>query len=362
MAHAPARRRSAPGNKADHGLLAAALGLVFEKLRGVLLGRTADFADHHDRLRLRIAQEHLQHRDELGALDRVAADADRGGLAQIFAAGLKHRLVSERAGARDDAHFALLEDVARHDADFAFARRHHAGAVRPDQPRLRARQRALDLDHVHHRNAFGDADDERDLGLDRLADRIGGASRRHIDHAGVAAGLVLGFGNRVEHRQIEMTAAAFAGRGAADHLGAVLDGLFGMERAVLTGEALADDLGVFIDEDRHQAAPFTALTIFCAASSRSSADVTSSLDSAMIFLPRSTLVPSRRTTSGNFRPTSFTAATTPSAMTSHFMMPPKMLTRMPFTLGSEVMILNAAATFSLVALPPTSRKFAGAMP
>ena len=81
----------------------------------------------------------------------------------------------------------------------------------------------------------------------------------------------------------------------------------------------------------------------------------------MIFLPRSTLVPSSRTTSGTFRPTSFTAATTPSAITSHFMMPPKMLTRMPFTFGSEVMILNAAATFSLVALPPTSRKFAGAI-
>ena len=79
----------------------------------------------------------------------------------------------------------------------------------------------------------------------------------------------------------------------------------------------------------------------------------------MIFLPSSTLVPSSRTTSGTFRPTSFTAATTPSAITSHFMMPPKMLTRMPFTFGSEVMILNAAVTFSLLAPPPTSRKFAG---
>ena len=49
-------------------------------------------------------------------------------------------------------------------------------------------------------------------------------------------------------------------------------------------------------------------------------------------------------------------------MMSHFMMPPKMLTRMPFTFGSEVMILNAAVTFSVVAPPPTSRKFAGAMP
>src|SRR6202162_3203589 len=159
-----------------------------------------------------------------------------------------------------------------------------------------------------------------------------------------------------------MGRAAFAGRGAADHLSAVGNRHLGMEGAVLAGEALADDLGVLVDEDGHYAPPFTALTIFCAASSRSSPEVTLRPDSLMIFLPRSTLVPSRRTTSGTFSPTSLTAATTPSAITSHFMMPRKMFTRMPFTLGSEVMILNAAVTFSLVALPPTSRKLAGAMP
>src|SRR5215813_6170175 len=135
-----------------------------------------------------------------------------------------------------------------------------------------------------------------------------------------------------------------------------------MEGAVLAGEALADDLGFVVDQNRHHAVPFTALTIFWAASSRSLADVTLRLDVAMISLPFSTLVPSSRTTSGTRRPTSFTAVTTPSAMMSHFMMPPKILTRIPFTFGSEVMILNAAVTFSVVALPPTSRKFAGAMP
>src|SRR5687767_11498077 len=60
---------------------------------------------------------------------------------------------------------------------------------------------------------------------------------------------------------------------------------------------------------------FTALTIFCAASSRSLAEITLSPDSLMIFLPCSTLVPSRRTTRGTARPTSLTAATTPSAIT-----------------------------------------------
>src|SRR4051812_6464515 len=159
-----------------------------------------------------------------------------------------------------------------------------------------------------------------------------------------------------------MGLAAFAGRGAANHFRPVVDRGLRMECAVLAGEALADDLGVLVDEDGHQLEPLTAFTIFCAASSRSSADVTLRFDCAMISLPFSTLVPSSRTTSGTLRPTSFTAVTTPSAMMSHFMMPPKMLTRMPFTFGSDVMILNAAVTFSVVALPPTSRKFAGAMP
>ena len=81
--------------------------------------------------------------------------------------------------------------------------------------------------------------------------------------------------------------------------------------------------------------------------------------SPRIFLPSSTLVPSSLTTSGTFSPTSFTAAMTPLAMVSHFMMPPKMLTKIPFTAGSLVMILKAAVTFSVVAPPPTSRKLAG---
>ena len=47
-------------------------------------------------------------------------------------------------------------------------------------------------------------------------------------------------------------------------------------------------------------------------------------------------------------------------MTSHFMMPPKMLTKIAFTLGLLRMIWKAFVTCSCVAPPPTSRKFAGA--
>ena len=43
-------------------------------------------------------------------------------------------------------------------------------------------------------------------------------------------------------------------------------------------------------------------------------------------------------------------------------MPPKMLTRIAFTLSSERMSLKASATLSAVVAPPTSRKFAGDPP
>ena len=70
-----------------------------------------------------------------------------------------------------------------------------------------------------------------------------------------------------------MGGAALARRHAAHHLGAVGDRLLGMEGALRAGEALADDLGVLVDQDGHQFASLTALTIFSAASARFSAEV-----------------------------------------------------------------------------------------
>ena len=93
-----------------------------------------------------------------------------------------------------------------------------------------------------------------------------------------------------------------------------------------------------------------------------SAEMIGRPESLRIFLPRSSLVPFMRTTSGTESFTSRAAATTPAAMVSHFMMPPKMLTRIAFTFVFDSMILNAAVTFSAVAPPPTSRKFAGEPP
>ena len=55
----------------------------------------------------------------------------------------------------------------------------------------------------------------------------------------------------LEDRKADMLGSAFAGRYAADHLGAVGDGLLGVEGALGAGDALADHLGVLVDEDGH---------------------------------------------------------------------------------------------------------------
>ncbi|MNW65194.1 hypothetical protein D3C74_435520 [compost metagenome] len=56
-----------------------------------------------------------------------------------------------------------------------------------------------------------------------------------------------------------MSGTAFAWGHAANHLGAVGDGLFGVESALRAGNTLADNFGVFIDQDAHYL-PSAALT------------------------------------------------------------------------------------------------------
>src|SRR5262249_4754436 len=108
MTHAPARRRRPPRNETDRWLLAAVLGFVGEELGGILLRGATDLANHENRLGFPVGQKHFQDRDEIGAFDWVAADADGGGLAQTFLRRLEHGLVGERAGARHDADLATL--------------------------------------------------------------------------------------------------------------------------------------------------------------------------------------------------------------------------------------------------------------
>jgi hypothetical protein len=74
-----------------------------------------------------------QHVHEAHAVNRVAADADAGALAQTGLGGLIDRLIGQGAGAGHDADLAGQVDVAGHDAHLAGAGGDHARAVGADQ-------------------------------------------------------------------------------------------------------------------------------------------------------------------------------------------------------------------------------------
>src|SRR5688572_4712903 len=259
-------------------------------------------------------------------------------------------------------------DMAGHDADLDLIRRDDAGAVRTDEERAFALHAVLRNDHVAHRDTLGDADHDIQVRFHRLLDRRGGERRRHIDHGDVSARLRLGVFDGAEDRNaLEILARLlWIHPGYETRLSVgIRPARLRVELAGLSGDALRHHPGVPVDEDAHRffaALPFTAATTFCAASAMLSAEMISRPESRRIFLPRSSFVPFMRTTRGMESLTSRAAATTPVAMVSHFMMPPKMLTRIALTFLFDSMILKAAVTRSAVALPPTSRKFAGAPP
>ena len=211
-------------------------------------------------------------------------------------------------------------------------------------------EHALDLDHVADRNALGDADDQLDAGVGRFA-----GSRRPRTAAARRSTLAFGagrlhrFGDGIEDRQAEMRRAALAGRDAADHLGAIVDACSAWNVPLLAGKALADDLRVLVDEDRHCAQAFLGrrddlLGRIGQVVGRD--DVEAAVARASSCRARRWCLRAARRAALQARLPS-PRRSTPSAITSHFMMPPKMLTRMPLTLGSAVMILNAAVTLLL---------------
>ena len=101
MAHAAARRRRDAGDEADDRV-SCFLAFLKNSAR-FFFGAAADFADHDDALGFVVGQEHFQAIDEVGAVDRIAADADAGRLAEAGRGGLRDRFIGQRAGARDDA-------------------------------------------------------------------------------------------------------------------------------------------------------------------------------------------------------------------------------------------------------------------
>ena len=103
------------------------------------------------------------------------------------------------------------------------------------------------LDHVERRNAFGDADDDRDARVGGFHDGVGGECGRNVDHRGIRTGFPDRVGNRVEDRNSLVRRAAFAGRDAADDIRSILDHLLRMEGSFFAGNTLHDQPRRFIN-------------------------------------------------------------------------------------------------------------------
>ncbi len=154
-------------------------------------------------------------------------------------------------------------DVPRSDADAAAAvglracaRRHHAGAVRPDKARLRVvAHHVLHLHHVVDRNAFCDGNDQRHAGIDALQDRIGREGRRHENSGSGGARLASSVGHGIEDgdavASVLKSLPTFARSDAGHHLRAIVDRELRVPRAKGAGDALNQNARLRRDKNSH---------------------------------------------------------------------------------------------------------------
>src|SRR5438445_1807778 len=357
MTHAASGRRSLSGDEANHRLAHASPN----EFRGLLLGIAADLADHDDGMRIGIIVEEAHGIQKRCADDGIAANANAGGLSYAQVHELADGFVGQRAAAADHSNVAHAVNLSGHDADFALTGRDDAGAVGADEASLAAAKCSGHAHHIQRGNTFGDADDERQPGVNGLEHGVSGKGRRHENGCGIGVRLARRFGDGVEDGHIVVQRAALARGDAGDHARAVSDHLPRMEAAFAAREALHEHTSQFVYQNAHRA-PLARRTAFSAPSFMFSPIVKLSPESRRICRPCSTLVPSMRTTTGSFICSSRAAATTPVASTSQRRMPPKMLMKTPRTSLSLMRILKAFFTWSAEAPPPTSRKFAGAPP
>ncbi len=195
----------------------------------------------------------------VGAVDRVTTDSDASALPVTELGELPNRFVSESAGTGNHADIATLVDVTRSDANaaatmafFTVTRSHDARAVRSDKAGFRTGQRVFHPHHVHHRNAFGDAYDQVDTRVSSFQNRIGRKWRGNKNHRGSRTGFVDRLADRVKNRHdVFKFLPAFSRSDAGDEFGSVFQRKLRVTRAKAAGDALNQDLGVFVDEDGH---------------------------------------------------------------------------------------------------------------
>ena len=155
MAHSSARRSSQPSDEANDWFI----HVVGYPGSGLFLGIAAYLTDHDNRFGCRIVIEGLEAVEKAGAIDRITADTDTGGLSHAECGELVDNFVGQCARARNYADRAAGEmNGAWHNTYLAFTGGDDSGAVGPDQSRAFLRKIVFYAQHIHDRNALGDAD------------------------------------------------------------------------------------------------------------------------------------------------------------------------------------------------------------
>src|SRR5690606_21693647 len=104
------------------------------------------------------------------------------------------------------------------------------------------------------RDAFGDADHQVEVGFDGFPDGSSSASGRYVNNRHGGASGVLGIADAtVDGYAFEIFASALGVDASHESFAAVsvFTAHAGMELAGFTGDTLRDDLGVFVDQNRH---------------------------------------------------------------------------------------------------------------
>jgi hypothetical protein len=105
------------------------------------------------------------------------------------------------------------------------------------------------------RDVLGDTDHRGDSGVDRLVDGVDREARRDEDQRRVRARHGDGLRDRVEHGNALDVQAALARRHPGDDVRAVVAVAQPVEAAFAAGQALDDEPGPLVNDDRHQPAP-----------------------------------------------------------------------------------------------------------
>src|SRR3990172_443935 len=169
-------------------------------LRGLLLCRPSDFADHDNRVSSRIFIEKPDRVDKARTNNGITAYANARGLPNAPLRELPYGFVGESAAARNQSNPSRFVNETGHDADLALTGRNNPGAIRTDHADIVSYQVIIDANHVLCGDALCDGDDEFDSRFRGFKNRPRRRSGRYEDDGCVGFPSLHGLCNRIEHR------------------------------------------------------------------------------------------------------------------------------------------------------------------